>query len=67
MIQVTIDNNDNKYSVISALINEFKTNPNLNGAAFELNVGDFTSVENCDEIEGTKLLHNVIYPILNES
>lgn len=41
-----------------------RTDPNWNGADFQIERTDYTSVDTDDEIAGMQLLQEVIFPIL---
>ena len=47
-----------------ALHEELMRNPNWNGATFDIEYDDYCWVETENEIDGTQLLHGVIYPAL---
>lgn len=51
--------------VEAALADTAMRDPNWNGAEFQIERDDFTSVECNDEYAGTSLLHSVIFPAID--
>lgn len=68
MTTVTIDFSVSEEAlarVERALEQEAARNPNWNGAVFEIEREEYTSVQCRDEYAGTDLLHNVIFPAID--
>ena len=54
-----------KQKALEAALTEQETrNPQWNGANFKVAFDEFVWIDTNDEIDGTELLHNIVYPVL---
>ena len=53
--------------ITHALDEELMRNPNCSGASFDIEYDDYCWIETENEIEGARLLYEVIYPTLENA
>lgn len=67
MIKITVTTKELKERAEKIMAHEVVHNCNLAGSSYKIEIGDFSSIDGIDEIEGTILLHQITSGITDQS